>query len=460
MKESAQGTGFTGLRGRIFGKKSGCDTESCTEKISVPEHQYDDIMSSISGRFRDEEISGERSIARMALIVCLLALAYSVTVFFGMSEPLGTALGVTSIFYASYYALDLYLLRRGLYRGWMKYVSCTLEVSAPTVVAVLDTLHVSAEYALTSSPPYIYFIAIAGSVLRFNRSLCLYAGGLAAIESAAVFLWAGARFTAQPGDLLPSLSPLIYFQRSGYIFCAGLVAASICKTARQLVNSVGMSVGRMHYLHRMFGKFVSDEVVRKIEREGLSTAGELREVTILCSDVRGFTAYSERKPPREVVAFINALFEKQCAVIERHGGRVDKFMGDGLLAIFGAPVELENHALSAARAALEIASIRTVELPSAAAPVSLGVALHTGDALIGNIGSTGRLEYTAMGDAVNTAFRIEGLNARFGTSLLMSGHTHRALGDAATAKKLSSVKVKGKEDIISLYELNGLNSRA
>ena len=443
---------------RLLNRSGLCDTESCSDAVTIPDHQFEEIQSSVTSRFRNEEIAGERKIARVALMVCVFAAVYALVVFLLMDRGLGVSLGITVFCYACYYSLMLFIIQTNRYRPWLMYLSGTMEGSAATIVAMIDMVHVSPEYALTSSTPYIYFLAIGASVLRFRSGLCLYAGILGAAESALLYFFASGFFGADTATRLPSLSPLIYYQRSGYIFCAGLIASSICNTARHLVASVGLEIGQRSFMQRMFGKFVSDEIVRKIEREGLTTSGEQKEITLRCSDVRGFTSFSEEMDPERVVEFLNALFERQCEIVMRYGGHVDKFMGDGMLALFGAPVPMEDHPWRAARAALEIASIRSVDSPAAPDTVELGVALHTGKALIGNIGSEGRLEYTAIGDAVNTVFRMEALNRKFGTRILMSGDTARALAGRARVKKLPAVRVKGKNRILRLFELQDIHA--
>jgi len=408
----------------------------------------------------DEAHRGEIKISGVAVVVCCVGLLFSLITGLVVHARLGLWLGLLGLGYGVYYLVVLTVLRRGWYRSWITWLSSTLEVSAATAVALLDAAHLSPAYALTSAPPYIYFLAIACTVLRLNRRLCFYAGTLAAAESAALYL---AFRGGLPADLvqdLPSLSGTVYLQRSGYLFLAGLLAAASTKTVRRLLATITQALEQRRHLRWLFGRFVSDEVADRILQEGLRTQGELRDVTVLCSDVRDFSAFANRTDPREVVTFLNALFEKQCDIIARHGGRVDKFLGDGLLAIFGDPIALDDHALHAARAALELAVLDCQALEAGEAPLRLGVAVHTGSVLVGNLGSSVRLEYAAIGDTVNLAFRIEALNRTFGTSVLISEATRERLGPAVDVRPNDPARVHGWAEPMQTYELRGLEPDA
>jgi adenylate cyclase len=407
--------------------------------------------------FRREQEAGELKMTRVALLVCVAGLVFALLAASGTNARLGLWLCVLPVTATVYYSALILVLRAGRYRAWMSYLSSTLEVSVATVVGILDARFVSADYALTSAPQVLYFLAVSATALRFRWRLSIYAGVLAAAQVAVFYLIVVGRISAVTATL-PSMKAAIYLQRCGYLVIAGLAAAAMSTTARRLASSVSTELRRRWRMRRLFGRYVPDDVAASIiERGMVTTEGELREVTVLCSDVRGFTAMCQELPPEEVVRFLNALFEEQSAIVGRHGGRVDKFIGDGMLAIFGAPVPLEDHALSGARAALEIAAIDSVAVRGLPRSVSLGVALHTGEAVIGHLGSRDHLEYTAIGDVVNLAFRIEGLNARFATRVLLSEEVQRRLGARARVTAHGPSRVRGVQHEITTYELHELS---
>lgn len=172
---------------------------------------------------------------------------------------------------------------------------------------------------------------------------------------------------------------------------------------------------RWWWLRRMFGIVKSRAIVKAIESKKLDSQGEARELTVLFSDIRGFTAYSANKPPHQVVALLNEYFSVMVPIVERHGGTIDKFIGDGLMVLFGAPDPLPDHATRAVSAAVEMIRqtrglrddwSRLYDFPGFA----VGVGIQSGPAIVGPIGSSSRLDFTAIGDTVNTAARLETAN--------------------------------------------------
>lgn len=199
-----------------------------------------------------------------------------------------------------------------------------------------------------------------------------------------------------------------------------------------------------------FGTYVDHTVAEHILAAGPSIlAGEDVEITALFLDVRGFTSYSERLPAGEVVAMLNRLFEIVVPIVHGHGGHVDKFVGDGLLAVFGVPQRHTDHADRALAAALSIAA--AVERRSEGEP-RIGIGLNSGTVVAGNLGGAGRFEFTVIGDTVNVAARVESATRHTGDTILLSEHTRRLLRGstiALTARPL--LPLKGKTEPVALY---------
>jgi adenylate cyclase len=215
-------------------------------------------------------------------------------------------------------------------------------------------------------------------------------------------------------------------------------------------------------LRDAFASYVSASLVDQVTEnpETLELGGEKKRLTVLFSDIRHFTSYSEHLDPQEVVTFLNRFFDRMTEAVFEHDGTVDKFIGDGMMAIFGAPVDLDDHPKKACAAALMMARSldalnREVDLDaSAEAHISIGVGINTGEMVAGNIGSSRRFEYTVVGDAVNLAARLEPLNRLLGTRILVSDTTHEAVTPSPwTFRRLGAFRVKGREDPVTLYEL-------
>jgi adenylate cyclase len=205
---------------------------------------------------------------------------------------------------------------------------------------------------------------------------------------------------------------------------------------------------------QLFSRFVNPHVVHElVAHGGLSRAGESRQITILFSDIRGFTTLSEKRTPQQVVELLNRYFTLQVEVVFRHGGSLDKFIGDCIMAFWGAPMDDPDHARHAVEAALEMAEVLQRfkrELGEADADFDVGIGIHSGPAVVGLIGSEQRREYTAIGDTVNLGSRIEGLTKGV-SRILVSRETMEACGDAFEFKSFGSFKVKGREQEVELF---------
>lgn len=179
--------------------------------------------------------------------------------------------------------------------------------------------------------------------------------------------------------------------------------------------------------------------------------GEEREITVWFSDLANFTASSEHKPPQAIVQRLNGYFDAVVAIIERHGGYVDKFVGDGIVAFFGAPLSLENQAAAALQAARDVIAQLRALAPDGSLATRIGI--HTGKAVIGNIGSSRRFNYTAIGDSVNIAARLEGANKALGTTLLISESARLAAGNACDVIELGRIRIVGRGEPVKVYTI-------
>jgi len=214
-------------------------------------------------------------------------------------------------------------------------------------------------------------------------------------------------------------------------------------------------------LKKAFQSYVAPEVVNQIIRhpERLRLGGERRELSILFSDIRGFTSLSEGMAPEALVEVLHDFLDPMSEIIVKHGGTLDKYIGDAIMALFGAPLDVPDHSPKACRTALEmVQTLRTLNqewLGKGHPSLRIGIGINSGPVAVGNMGSSRLFDYTAIGDNVNLASRLEGLNKFYGTEILISAVTAQQLNGGFVLREVDLVRVKGKKQPIAIYEVLG-----
>jgi adenylate cyclase len=218
---------------------------------------------------------------------------------------------------------------------------------------------------------------------------------------------------------------------------------------------------RRHEVQAMFGSYVAPEVVELLVRDpsAIRLGGERREATVFFCDLAGFTDLSEQVPPEQLLELINGYLQETSDCLMAHGAYIDKYIGDAVMAVFGAPKALEDHALAACHGALaaqRMLAERNVHLTAKyGRTLGLRIGLNSGDMIMGNLGSERKRNYTVLGDAVNLASRLEGANKEFGTRILVSEATASRVGDRLAFRPLTALRVKGKKTAVPVFELVG-----
>jgi adenylate cyclase len=225
-----------------------------------------------------------------------------------------------------------------------------------------------------------------------------------------------------------------------------------------VINEMNDGLKERDFIKETFGRYVTKEIRDEILSGNVPLDGELKQVTVLFSDLRNFTPMVESTPPKEVVRIINGYFREMERAINRYNGLVLQYIGDEIEAVFGAPIYCDDHPDMALNAAKEMSRrLRVVneELQERGyPPLSHGIGIHTGEVVAANIGSPERLSYALVGDTVNTASRLQGLNKELGTEIILSASTRERLKSGYPLRALPAMEVKGKQGTVDIFTLD------
>jgi adenylate cyclase len=307
---------------------------------------------------------------------------------------------------------------------------------------VNDLIRADAVTELGRFAAWAVITAVAATAAVATLMLAPWTAGLACLGIIALYA-AGATWVFRQSLALPLVEPVL----------AALLALAATVGYRFVVAD-----REDRFLRRSFALYLAPAVIEKMLASNKAPAlgGEMRNVTIFFSDIAGFSSISEKMSPSALVTLMNEYLSAMTEIIEECGGYIDKYIGDSIVAIFGAPVDDPDHARNAVRAAL-LCRTKLEEL-NRTAPAFQGhklghrIGLNTGDALVGNIGSRRRFNYTVMSDAVNLAARLEGANKYFGTSIMVSETTVALTGSDFSWRELDAIRVKGRSHPVRIYE--------
>jgi adenylate cyclase len=401
-------------------------------------------MSLVQTILREREVLNERrvAVARLALVsgaVALDLLAYAGWVQTTLTPPSGLTIAIDAVF-LSFAAAVLLVARRPGYRPVFKYIVVTLDFAIIAIVVTLDPSiargGAAGDWSSLVALLFIFWL----NLLRFSIGATAYAAALAL----ALFITFGWLAPPHPNELGAMTAGLVMLL---------LIGLSLTRSNRAMLEEATTK--------QMMERYLPPQLVGRLFSGGasLEPGGEARTLTLLFADIRGFTTIAERLPAEAVVDLLNAALSRLSDAVFAHSGTLDKFTGDGLMAIFGAPVAQPDDAARAVAAGLAmLEAIRDLDAqqPAGAPRLAIGVGIHTGEAIVGNIGSARRLDYTAIGDAVNLASRVEGLTKELGAPLLLSRATRDAALAAPGAAPLhftaaGEAPVKGRSRPVELF---------
>jgi class 3 adenylate cyclase len=409
----------------------------------------------------DAALSGERIAAWARIALCgVMAVTWPVTTWREMANGEGAVLGAEAISIAGLLVSCWLLLR--LSTGCM---TRSLTVLSTVCDAVLVLAFLAGFVVWPPKVGYFglgrmaglgtVYLAIFGAGLRLSRGGAALSVGLHVVGLVALFVL---DFRLNPTtDTAPNVVTVF-----ALVVSAGLASAMMVRRTRDLVLASAQQTLLAERVRARLGAYVSEEVAAaSLEDDEMRLGGARQDVSILFADLRSFTTSAEEAPPERVVAELNEYFEAMVTAVRAQGGVVDKYIGDAVMAVFGAPRAHPDDALRAVQAAIGMErSLELLNQRRAArglVPLRHGIGLHHGPVVAGNIGTTDRAQYTVIGDAVNVAARLEAATKEHDVSVLLSDAVVRASGAASLScvRPVGEVKVKGRVQPIVVYALDG-----
>ncbi|KAA0076502.1 adenylate/guanylate cyclase domain-containing protein [Tardiphaga sp. P9-11] len=321
-----------------------------------------------------------------------------------------------------------------------RYFSALIETSLPTAALYLHMTWMGPETGLAFAAPLTYFLFIILSTLRLDFWLSAFTGLVSAAQMFALaMLYHPAAYAAEP-------PPDTAFQllRAVILLVGGVLAGGVGVQLKRQFEASIVATSSRDRVTNLFGQHVSPQVVERLLSSGASPTTEMQRVAVMFVDIRNFTAATRTHTPTEVVRRLDEAFAVLVDVLDSHSGIVNKFLGDGFLALFGAPIEDPKAAQCAVEAARQMLAAMEENNCGNEWPLRIGIGIHMGAVIAGNVGSPRRKEYTVIGDTVNFAARLEALNKQFGSQLLISASIRDALGETCSdAELLGDVPIRG-----------------
>ena len=416
----------------------------------------------VSERLRLRAMLGLFTVISLNISVALLVFPEVVATFFEGSLDPFVVLPITYSYVvyaiAAYVSLTKSLSKNAAPNKLWGYTGALVESSIPTLLTyALGTIQAPTT-SLFLPPVFLYFVFIALSALRLDQKLVWFAGICCSMQYLALSYYStdGFRVSAELPQILSA--PQHHVAKSIVLLLTTLaIALIVTELRKRLLNSLIQAEQQQKILN-LFGQHVSPQVAARLTSDEDEGASRTESASILFFDIRGFTAFAEKREPEAVVTYLNTVFESLIETVNRHNGFVNKFLGDGFMAVFVSADGEDKHCRNAALAAIEISEqVRSLVANNQIDDTKIGIGIHSGQVMTGNIGSSARREFTIIGDVVNLASRLEQLTKQFEREILMSKEVADAvLLEGLETEFVAEAAIKGRETREKIYTLASL----
>ncbi len=336
----------------------------------------------------------------------------------------------------------------------IRYINIFLEVSFPTLVLFILSFYWDSVLVLATPAVILYIIIVLSTTLSLDHKLSIFAGAAAATEFILLVFYIQG---STPEVTNPTIinHPEIHIAKGMLIFVSGGIAGFISKRLLASINNSYHALSERNRIANLFGQQISAEIVDELLAYESEIESKRKFVCIMFLDIRDFTPVAEKMEPEEIIKYQNSVFGFMIEIITKHKGIINQFLGDGYMATFGAPISREDDCGNAIKAALEI--VETVNRKSRDKEIRdtrIGIGLHAGYVVTGNVGTSIRKQYSISGNTVILASRIEQLNKKFNTQVLVSEEVlQNAIAPETDPENLGEVQIKGREKPIIIYKL-------
>lgn len=335
----------------------------------------------------------------------------------------------------------------------IRYINSFIEISIPSVVLIIYSFNLPSVYPLFTPIALLYFIIIMLSALELDFKLCVFSGSSAAIQYLIIALYLSSK--PFPDDAIKSASFFpAYLGTAALFFISGLIAGLITNQIKKGLMKHYKAQAERNEIQKLFGQQISKEIVDDLVKNKYEIQSRVRFAAIMFLDIRNFSIFAQNKSPEEIIAYQNNVFSFIIEIINENKGIVTQIMGDGLMAIFGAPIEHENDCQLAVNSALEINKELKRRNEAGLIPETvIRIGINAGEVVTGNVGTSERKQYSVTGQPVIIAARLEQINKELNSVILISDEVYKRVKLKEEPKHHQDVVIKGIPNPITVYQL-------
>lgn len=336
----------------------------------------------------------------------------------------------------------------------VRYLTSFLEISFPSLIVISIGFFIESTEVLISPAMFIYFIIIILSTLSLEFKISLVMGVIAAVEYVIIYFILTEQFGINSKESLYN-SIIFQFGKANLLIVSGIISGLVAEQMKKNITKVNKALLERNKIINLFGQQISSSIVDYLLNNDTEVKSERKYVCVMFLDIRGFTPFAESKQPEDIIQYQNDVFGFMIEIINKYDGIINQFLGDGYMATFGAPLSTENDCQNALDASLEI--IRELSVRNKKRnfyKTEIGIGLHSGYVVAGNVGTEIRKQYSISGNTVILASRIEQLNKQFNSQLLISKEVLENVKiEHENVLSHGEVKLKGREIPLEIFQL-------